>query len=154
MLKSGLIVGGVALVLGFIATFITPLCAPCVALFAGLGAGYLAGLFDKPADQGASAKSGALAGAIAGLGGLLGNMVASVVNVAMVGPERAVQIAQQFGLPTGGDPSTFASSYYLSAFGLPCCIALFNIALMAGLGALGGILWLQISGRNSAASNP
>lgn len=153
MLKSALIVGGVLLVLGFIATFITPLCAPCAALFAGLGAGYLVGLFDKPLDQGAAAKGGAIAGALAGVGGLLGNMAAAVVNILIVGPERAAQIAQQLGLPTNGaDPSTFATSYYLSGIGTPLCIALFDLALMAGLGALGAILWLRMHSNKTPAA--
>ncbi len=154
MLKSGLIVGGISLIFGLIATIITPICAPCVALLAGLAAGYLAGLFDKPADQGASAKSGASAGAIASIGGLVGNMIAAVVNIIIVGPEKAAQVSQQLGLPTASDPSTYATGYYASAIGTPCCIALFNIALMAGLGALGAILWYQISGKNAATPNP
>jgi hypothetical protein len=154
MLKSGLIVGLAALIFGFGATFITPLCAPCVALFAGLAAGYLAALFEKPIDQGGAAKPGAAAGAIAGVGGLVGNMIAAVVNILVVGPERAAQIAQQFNLPSGADPSTFASTYYLSGIGLPFCIALFNIALMAGLGALGGILWYQIMGKKAVTITP
>jgi len=151
MLKSGLIVGIAALIFGFGATFITPLCAPCVALFAGLAAGYLAALFEKPIDQGGAAKPGAAAGAMAGVGGLVGNMIAAVVNILVVGPERAAQITQQFNLPSG-DPTAFANSYYLSGIGLPFCIALFNIALMAGLGALGGILWYQTAGKKAATT--
>ncbi len=146
MLKSGLIVGAVSFFFGLGATILSPLCAPCVALFAGIIAGYLAGLFDKPGDQGVSAKVGASSGAVAGVGGLLGIMIGAVANVFLVGPEGANQVAQQLGLP-GADPT----SYYISAIGLPCCIALFNIALMAGLGALGGILWYQMSGKKATA---
>jgi hypothetical protein len=151
MLKSGLIVGAISFVLGLIATIITPLCAPCVALIAGLAAGYLGGLFDKPGDQGSSAKLGASSGAIAAVGGLIGNMIAAVINTIIVGPEGAAAFSSQLGLPSG-DASTFATSYYVSAIGLPCCIALFNVALMAGLGALGGILWYQTAGKNQTGT--
>lgn len=145
MLKSGLIVGVAALVFGFAATFVTPLCAPCVALFAGLGAGYLAALFDKPASQDAATKAGASAGAVAAVLGLVGNMIAAVVNSIVVGPAGAAQMAQTLGLPTGGDPQVLATSYYASAYLLPCCIALFDVGLMAGLGALGGMLWHRMN---------
>jgi hypothetical protein len=152
MWKSGLIVGVVALLFGFAATFVSPLCAPCVALFAGLGAGYLAGWFDRPGDQGSATKSGAAGGAIAGFGGLAGNMIAAVVNIVVVGPARAAQIAHQFGLPGDASGAAFVNSYYVSSLIMPLCIALFNIALMAGLGALGGMLWFQVSGKKSAGA--
>lgn len=153
MLKSGLIVGVVALVLGLGATIISPLCAPCVGLLAGLVAGYLAGLFDKPSDQGGSAKVGASSGAIAGVGALIGAMIAAVVNVIVVGPAGAAEVASQLGFGSGaaGDPSAFATSYYVSSFGIPCCLGLVNVAIMAGLGALGGILWFQMSGKKATA---
>ena len=157
MLKSGLIVGIAALIFGFGAAVISPICASCVALIAGLAAGYLAALFDKPADQGASAKAGASAGAIASLGGLLGSMIATVINLLVVSPTRAAeitqQLAQRLGLPstTLGDPATIAANYYASAIGTSCCIVIFDIALMAGLGALGAILWYQTADKKTAA---
>jgi hypothetical protein len=151
MLKSGLIVGGVSFIGALIATIFTPLCAPCVAVFTGIVAGYLAGLFDKPADQGSAAKLGASSGAIAGVGALIGTMIAAAINTVIVGPEGAAALSQQLGLPAG-DPETAATAYYVSAIALPCCIGLFNIALMAGLGALGGILWLQTGGKKPAGT--
>jgi hypothetical protein len=145
MFKSGLIVGGVSFILAILAgAVVSPLCGLCVGVVAGLAAGYVAGLFDKPADSSASTKAGAGAGAIAGIGGLIGLVVAGGINAIIVGPEGAAQVVQSFGLETTADPTT----YYISAIGLPCCIGLFNIALMAGLGALGGMLWYQTSGKN------
>ncbi len=154
MLKSGLIVGLASLLFSFGASLASPLCTPCVAVFAGLVAGYLAGLFDKPAQQPAALQSGTNSGAIAGLGGLVGNIFAAAVNVTLLGSTGAAQWAQQLGLPIGGpgDAASFANTYYLSSFGLACCGGLFNIVLMAGLGALGGLLWYRLSENKTAPS--
>ena len=153
MLKSGLIVGFAALLAGFGAALVSPLCTPCVAVAAGLVTGYLAGWFDKPDDRRTSAKSGAGGGAIAGIGGLLGSLIAAGTNALVLGPGGAAQFARQLGLPTGsvGDASTFAASYYVSTIALAGWCGLLNIALMAGLGALGGILWYQVSDKQTAA---
>ena len=134
------------LVLAIGATLISPLCAPCVALFIGLGAGYLAGVLDKPLQPGDSAKSGAGAGAIAGVGALIGGMMGGVGNMLIVGPAKTAALLRQLGLPADSS----GASYYLGALGGPCCIGLVNVVLMAGLGALGGLLWYQISGKQAA----
>ena len=145
MLKSGLIIGVVMIVLALGSTLVSPLCAPCVALLAGLGAGYLAGVFDKPLASGASAKSGAAAGALGGIGAVIGGTLGGVGNMLIVGPDKTAALLRQMGLPADSS----GPSYYLGALGAPCCIGLFNVALMAGLGALGGILWYQISGKKA-----
>jgi hypothetical protein len=142
MLKSGLILGVVMLILTIGTTLVSPLCAPCVALFVGLGAGYLACVSDKRPESGASAKSGA----IGGVGALIGGMIGGVVNMLVVGPDRAAQMMRQFGLPYSSSSSR-AAGYYFSTLGAPCCVGLFDIAFMADLGALGGLLWYQISGK-------
>jgi hypothetical protein len=149
MLKSGLIVGAVSFLLSVVAgAVVSPLCGFCVGLFAGLGAGYLAGLFDKSPDSGGAAKSGAGAGAIAGVGALIGLVIAGGINAVIVGPEGAAALMEGFGVTTSTDPT----SYYIGAIGGPCCMGLFNIALMAGLGALGGMLWYQVSGKKATPS--
>jgi hypothetical protein len=155
MLKSGLIFGGVALVLiGLTGVVNFQLCAPCLALFIGAGAGYVGGLFDKPAGAaGASAKVGAGAGAMAGVGGLLGNLGGGLIGSVMLGPAAANQFARQFGLPTASGPGS-AAGYYGGAVAASCCFGLFDIALMAGLGALGGMLWYQLTGRSAGAGAP
>jgi hypothetical protein len=148
MLKSGLIFGAIALLLSAGAALLSPLCVPCLALFLGLGAGYVAGVFDKPADNGASTKSGALSGVISGLGALLGQLIGAAINGSMVGPERAASILQQFGLPTGNGAG-FGPGYWAGLFASGCCLGILDIALMAGLGALGGVLWWQMSGKKA-----
>lgn len=147
MLKSGLIIGGVMLVLAIGGSLLSPLCVPCLALFAGLGAGYLAGMFDKPGLQNAGVRSGASAGAIGGVGGLIGQLIGGGLNAVIVGPQGAQDLLRQISpdLVTG---STDPTAYYIGVFGSACCIGIFNIALMAGLGALGGLLWWNMTGKN------
>lgn len=147
MLKSGLILGVVALVLMAVTSLLSGLCGPCLALFIGLGAGYLAGVFDKPFESGASAKSGALSGAISGIGALAGQLVGSVGTLLIVGPEQAARLLRQFGLPM--DTSSGTAGYYLGGLGTGCCFGLVDLVLMAGLGALGGLLWYQVSGKKT-----
>ena len=142
MLKSGLIVGAVMLLLSLGGSLLSPLCVLCLALVAGLGAGYLAGVFDSPPDSGPAAQSGAGAGAIAGVGSLLGHLAGGAVNIVIVGPEGATDLLQSLGLASGVDPTT----YYASALGGACCLGLVEIGLMAGLGALGGLLWFRVNG--------
>jgi hypothetical protein len=144
MIKAGLILGVVMLVLGIGGSLITPLCVPCIALAAGLGAGYLAGVFEKSETSGGAAKVGAIAGAIGGAGALLGQIIGGIINAIVVKPEGVADMLEQFGLPVASDPSL----YYISFIGGGVCFGVIDIILMAGLGALGGILWYQVTGKN------
>ena len=151
MLKAGLILGAVMLVLAGITGAVNfQLCAPCLALFAGLGAGYLAGLFDKPGSNGVSAKAGAGAGAIGGIGAVLGHLAGGLIGALTMGPEKASQLMEQLGLPAAGTGPGTEVGYWVGAIGGSCCLGLLDVALMAGLGALGGLLWWQVTGKNSA----
>jgi hypothetical protein len=153
MVKSGLIVGGITLVLGIIGGLIFPIvCIPCTALFAGVGAGYLAGQFEKPANTSDSAKRGAGAGAIGGVGAVLAHLITGVGSAVMLGPGGANDMLKTLGIPLSstGDPTTF----YAGAVGGACCFGLFEVVLMAAVGALGGLLWYQLTGRNVAPPAP
>src|SRR3990172_977637 len=122
MLKSGLIVGGVVLVLGVIAgATLTPLCIPCLAVLGGLGSGYLAGPFARPGDANAGARVGAGAGAIGGGGGLVGHLIAGGINAVLVGPQGASDILSQLGIPSSSNPTY----YYAGAVGGAFCLGLF-----------------------------
>jgi len=148
MYKSGMIFAGVALLLGVGATLLSPMCTPCVALFLGLGAGYVACLFDKPLDTGASAKSGAVSGAIGGLGALLGQLVGAVLNVILVGPQGAADLLRQMGIETSGRMGGYWAGVIVSA----TCFSVLDVALMAGMGSLGALLWWQITGKKLVES--
>jgi hypothetical protein len=142
MLKSGLIIGAAMLVLGTTFGFLFPLCVSCLAVFAGVGAGYLSGVFDKPADQGGSAKVGAGAGAIGGVGALVGQVIGGMASAAIQGPQAGAEILRQLGVPVDAS-ATSPAGFYTGAFISTCCFGLVAVALMAGLGALGGLLWYQ-----------
>ena len=148
MLKSGLIVGGVSFVLTIIGGLVSLLlCGPCIALLAGVSTGYLAGVFDKPPDVGGSAKRGAGAGAIGGGLALAGHVLGGLANAVILGPEGATDVWRQLGIDLGtADPTTF----YATSAGVACCLGVFDVLLMAGVGALGGLLWYQIAGKNMA----
>lgn len=148
MVKSGLIVGAGSFVLALAAgAFVSPLCGLCIGLLGGLAAGYAAGVFDRPAESSSASKSGTGAGAIAGLGVLLGLTIAGVVNSFRFSPQEVADLMQVFGLPVSGDPTV----YYAGLIAGPFCTGLFNVALMAGVGALGGMLWHQTGGKSNTA---
>jgi hypothetical protein len=110
--------------------------------------GYLAGVFDKPGDNGAAVKAGTLAGVIGGIGAMFGQVIGGVLNSVLVSPEGYAQTLQQFGVEGMNE-----TAYWVGRVGGVCCAGIFDILLMAGLGALGGLLWWQFSGKNSARAS-
>lgn len=144
MVRSGLILGVVALIFSASATLINPMCTPCLAIFMGAFAGYLAGIQEKPRDEGKAARIGAGAGAIGGAGALLGQITGAAINAAMVGPEGTADILRQFNIPTSTDVTL---PYWAGIATSTMCFGILNVLLMAGLGALGGYAWLQMNGR-------
>jgi len=150
MLKAGLVGAGVGFVLAMAAALITPLCNPCVALLLGLGAGALAAVWERPATSGASAGEGAKAGAIAAVGSLAGQMIGAVANGLIVGPGGVAELYRQFDIHVPMTPRT----YWIANLGGNCLCAVINVALGAALGAVGGLLWYQISGKNQPPPGP
>jgi hypothetical protein len=145
MLKSGWIAAAVSLLLALGVTLVLPYCVPCLALLLGLGAGYLAGVFDRPALKAAAVRSGTLAGLIGGAGVVIGQMGATLINGFSVGPQGMMDLYNTLGI-TPGVPVT-PQFYWVSLIGGNGCLALVSVGLMAGLGALGGLLWWQVSGQ-------
>jgi hypothetical protein len=155
MLKSALIFGAVAFLVGLAVTFFSPVCVPCLAIFMGLGAGYLAGVFSKPSETGAAAQSGGAAGAISALGALAGQMIGGMINAVFMGPEQALAALRRLAnLPATAGSTAPNSYYYFGALGFPCCAGLFDIGLMALLGAAGALLWLRLVGMAARKSAP
>jgi len=149
MWKAGIIVGIAAFVLVLGASAgLSPLCGLlCVAPIAGLVAGYLAGVFEKPATGEDGAKTGALSGLAGGVGALLGHIAAGVIN-AMFAPQTAEFMGDVF------DTAINAESTRMAALGMGVCGGLGDVALMAGLGALGGYLWYQMVGSKATPAAP
>jgi hypothetical protein len=151
MKKSALIAGVVAFLFSLGAAIgISPLCVPCLTLLFGLLAGYLAGLFDKPAEQSRSTRAGALAGLLGSVGMLLGQIAGAITNGIMIGPEGTARMLVQMGLPAGG-PAQVAEFYWPVLAASTACLLVFDAALMAGFGALGGLLWWQMRGNKQGA---
>ena len=98
-------------------------------------------------------QKGAQAGAIAGIAALIAHLIGGAAGAFMVGPEGAADLLSQFGLPTDGG-ATSPMGYYAGALGGACCMGLFEIALMAGLGALGGMIWFSMAGKNQGGVPP
>lgn len=161
MYRSGAIIGVIAVVIAAGATLLSPICAPCAVIFLGLGAGYLAGVFDKPATSSATSRAGAIGGAIGGVGAILGEILGTVINNAAVDPKVAVQmsqgLAQQLanGLGLQVPPEQLSVSTYQNMLvGSAICFSVLDVLLMAGFGALGGLLWWQTTGKNAASGTP
>jgi hypothetical protein len=145
MVKSGLIIGAGTFLLTLISGLVQfQICAPCLALFLGLGAGYLAGLFDKKPTSGEAAQSGAAAGAIGGAGAILGHAIGGTAGFFLFGQQQAAELMEQLGLPSS---SSSGAGQVIGAIGGSLCFGVVDLLLMAGLGALGGMVWYQISGK-------
>ncbi len=145
MYRSGLIVGGLALIVAAGATLISPVCAPCVAIFLGLAAGYLASVFDKPATSASTSKAGAISGAIAGAGAILGQILGAVINSTIVGPQNLQAIYEKLGVPTSG--MNIGQTYWIGMVGGTVCFSVLDVLVMAGFGAVGGLLWWRTTGK-------
>jgi len=148
MYKSGLIFGIVMLFVALGVTLVFPYCVPCAALLLGLAAGYVAGVFGKPTGQPLAVRAGAIAGAIAGIGVVIGEMTGAVINASFVKPENLQQFMQILGI--SGGVSLTSGQIWASQIGINCFLSLVSVALMAGLGALGGLLWWNGSSKNQS----
>ena len=151
MTRAGLIGAAVIFVLALGLSFVSGLIVPCCAIIVGIAAGYLAGMWERPNQGGLATQRGALAGAIAGVGAVVGQSIGAVANAAMLGPTGSLEMMQQLGVDVGNagiDPTMF----YLSSFGTGCCLGVFSLVLMAGLGALGGVIWWQTTGKNQGGA--
>lgn len=150
MTKAALISGAVALLGTLLFTSLGfGIAGPCCALVAGLGAGYLTGVWDKPGANNLAVRRGAQSGAIGGIGAVVGHLGGAAILLLTQGEliaQTSQQLVEGLGLPSGGD----VTSIYFGAVLGQCCFGLLGVALMAGLGALGGVLWWQMTGKNQA----
>jgi hypothetical protein len=148
MVKAGIIAAVVALVLAIGGSLFMGICVPCISIFIGVAAGYLACHYEPAGDNGSAAKSGAIAGAIGGIGALLGQAIGSVITGVTAGPEAGMDMMRQFGWEMPTDVPIPDAYFWIGVVGGGCCIGVFDLLLMAGLGAVGGILWWQFTGKN------
>lgn len=142
MIKAGFIgaVVGFIYVMGL--TLLSPFCTICFTPLLGVGVGYVAGWFDKPAKMESSLSRGTVAGVITGLGVVIGQLLAAVVNgVLVTNSEQLPLLMREIGL------SDFVianpNEYWQATLAVTSFCGIFNLALIAGLGALGCVIWFQ-----------
>jgi uncharacterized membrane protein YeaQ/YmgE (transglycosylase-associated protein family) len=143
MVKSGLLVGVIALFVTLGLYMLSPICTPLGAILLGLLAGYLACIFSKPPTADARMKQGALAGLIAGVGAFLGSAIGGIISGALMtssyGQQMYTQICSQYGYAI--DPTSIWTGQAFWA----CCLIPFNILLMTALGLAGAAIWHKLN---------
>jgi hypothetical protein len=140
MIKAGLL----GAMLGFIyvmsLTLVSPFCTLCITPLLGLGIGYLASRFDKPLKLETSLSSGGIAGGMSGCGALVGQMLATVVNgILVTNWEELPAFIKDLGLTQF--PNT--NEYWQTTLTANSLCSVLNLAIIAGLGAVGGLIWFQ-----------
>ena len=148
MIKAGFIGASIGFVYIMSLTLLSPLCTLCFTPLLGVGVGYIAGWFDKPLRAETSLSRGTIAGGITGLGVVIGQMVATLVNgVLVTNSDQLPILISEFGLSQA--VITNSNEYWQTTLALNSFCSVFNLALIAGLGALGSILWFQRHGAKS-----
>lgn len=142
MIKAGAIGAAIGLIYIMSLSLLSPVCTLCLTPLLGLSVGYLAAWFEKPADARASLSRGTIAGGVSGLGVVVGQMMATVVNgVLVTNSDRIPALMNEMGLSqfviTNND------EYWQSILAINSFCSMFNLVLVAGLGALGGVIWFQ-----------
>jgi hypothetical protein len=64
----------------------------------------------------------------------------------LIGPQRAQQLYQAFGIPSTGPG--FSQLYWLGVAGSTLCVSLIDVLVMAAFGTLGAYIWWQTAGKN------
>jgi MFS family permease len=142
VIKAGLI-GAVA---GFIyvmsLTLLSPFCTLCFTPLLGIGVGYLAGWFDTPQTSEVSMRRGGIAGGITGLAVMIGQILATLVNgILVTNSEELPKLLQEFGLSEL--ILTESNQYWQATLTANSICSVFNLFVIAGLGAVGGMIWFQ-----------
>lgn len=152
MIKAGLIGAAAGFIYIMSLTLLSPVCTVCLTPALGLGVGYLAGWFDTPPSFDTSLVRGAVAGIITGFGVVIGQMLATVVNAILVtNSEQLPILMSQLGL--NELIVTDSSQYWQATLTANSICSMFNLLLIAGLGAVGGLICFQHRASRAAATN-
>jgi hypothetical protein len=156
--RPALVFGGLAFLIAAVAgLFNSQLCVPCAAVLLGLAAGYSGAQAERPATSDGATRAGAAAGAASGVGALLGHLVGGLIGAARIGPQGASQLMEDILSDLGVAVPAAATNplqYYGTALCGSFCFGAFEVLLMAGLGALGGLLWQGMRSRGGTAAPP
>jgi hypothetical protein len=144
MIRSGIIVGVLAVVVFSITGILVGLCEPIEAMIMGLAAGVLAAILDKPGNGKQASLRGGVAGLIASLFSVIGGIAGYLIRTYLVmpsDPSRSLE-EQLLGIEQAGGTTTINVSHFVS---ISCC-SVTDVILFAGLGALGGFVWYKVKG--------
>jgi hypothetical protein len=142
MLKAGCMGAGLGFIYIMGLTLLSPLCTLCLTPLLGLSVGYTAGWFDQPARVETSLSKGIVAGGFTGLGVILGQLAAAVVNGILVTNSRELtKMINELGFSQA--VITNPGDYWQATLLINSFCGVLNLALLVGLGALGGVIWFQ-----------
>ncbi len=153
MLKSSLIVGVATFILVIIGGLLSNICclaSPVLGILLGLAAGFLCSVFEKPADAEKAAVRGAITGAVAGGVGLVAQFIGQMIGQLILGNNIACipGMCQESAAPIS------QTSVTLFAVFNSCFFGLILVPIMAGLGAVGAVLWLKTKPRTQPPAAP
>jgi hypothetical protein len=153
MVKSSLIVGVITFFLVLIGGLLSNICclaSPVLAILLGLAAGFLCAIFEKPSESEKAAVRGALAGAITGGVGLVAQFIGQMISQLILGSN----VACIPGMCSESAAPISQTSVTLFAVFNACFYGLILLPIMAGLGAVGAVLWLKTKPRPKSPAGP
>lgn len=151
MIKAGLLGAVFGFIYTMAITLFSPFCTVCFTPLLGLGVGYLAGWADTPASFEASLRRSAVAGGITGLAVIVGQMAATLVNgVLVTNAEQLPKMLEEFGL--GQFAVIDSTQYWQTTIIANSICSVLNLVIVAGLGALGGLIWFQRHHKTASVS--
>lgn len=142
MIKSGLIGAGIGFIYLMSLSLVSPFCTFCLVPFLGVGVGFVVGWFDQPQSTQSSLKKGAGAGVITGVGAVSGQVLAAVVNgILVTNFDQLPTIVAEFGFSE--QMISDSADYWLTTLVITTLCSTVNFIVMAGLGALGSLLYFR-----------
>lgn len=151
MLKASLIGAIIGFILMMSLSLLSPLCTLCFTPLLGIGVGYLTGWFETPSKLKISLIRGSLAGSLTGIGVVIGQMLAAVINGILVThleqfPMLIHELRQISQLVIAD-----ARDYWKFILVINTFFSAFNLVIIAGLGAVGGLIWFERQGKKLLA---
>ncbi len=149
MVKSSAIVGVITFVLVLIAGLLYNICclvSPVLAAVLGLAAGFLCSMFEKPVNAEKAAVRGGIAGAITGAVALVAETIGATIAQYIAYQGANVQACLPGLCQEGAAPVAMPNAMLGAVFN-SCFCGLILLAVMAGLGAVGAVVWLKTSAK-------
>ena len=128
-------------------------CSPAVAIVLGIAAGYLTAFLEKPTDLERGAVRGAMTGAFAGAAALVAEFIGVGISQYMLNSSGNPQACLP-GLCSLASTPMNQTSLILGELFYSCFCGLMLLPPMAGLGALGAVIWSKTSGKKQVAQPP